>query len=256
MRLVVLGSSAATPAPGDACSGYLVSQGQTHLLLDCGSGVLSRLREAIELERLSAVYITHFHPDHYLDLITLRYAIRYGSNPGWRVRLLVPPGAEWFLTQLGLALRNNGEFFSACFRIEEYAPSRPMRVGDLELTVQRTTHDEPTWAVSVQGAGRLVYTGDTQPSVDLEAFAQGADMLLCEATYPTHEGEVLAENHLTGAQAGELARRAGVRELVLTHFWPTYSREEIVGEAEAAFGAPVTGAATGLQLEVGAAVRA
>jgi ribonuclease BN (tRNA processing enzyme) len=244
------------PAAGDACSGYLVSQASTHVLLDCGTGVLSRLQQVIALRELSAVYITHFHPDHYLDLITLRYAIRYGSWPDWRVRLLAPPGADWFLTELGLALRKNDSFFSGSFAIEEYQAGRGIKVGELGLNVQRTTHDEPNWAVRVSGLGELVYTGDTQPSRDLEAFASGADVLLCEATYPTHDAEILAENHLTGRQAGELARRAQVGRLVLTHFWPMFSRAEIAEEAEAAFGEPVTCAEPGLEIDVGVPVRA
>jgi ribonuclease BN (tRNA processing enzyme) len=250
MRLHVLGSSASSPAPGDACSGYLVSHGSTNLMLDCGSGTLSRLRELTTLEDLSAIYISHFHPDHYLDLITMRYALRYARESHARLPLLVPPGAQWFLMELGLALRRNGGFFTDTFDIREYSATRCMDVGELTLNVQRTTHDEPNWAVGVSaGLTRLVYTGDTRACRDLEDLARGADMLLCEATYPTVTN-LPSDNHLTGRQAGALARRARVRHLVLTHFWPEFERAEIAAEAAAEFDGRTTCAVPGLEFDI------
>ena len=253
LELIVLGSSAAAPAAGDACSGYLVRHGHTRVLLDCGSGTLSRLLQQGEsLATLSAIVVSHFHPDHYLDLVTMRYALRYGAPQPNRPLLLVPPGGTEFLAGLGEALRRKCDFFADSFRIEEYATGRTRLVGDLRLTFCRTTHDEPTWAVSLaapQGA-RLVYSGDTRPSADLEAFARDASVLLCESTYPVHAGDVAADNHLTSAEAGDIGRRAGVGRLVLTHFWPAFPRERFASEAEATFGAPVTLATSGLRVPV------
>jgi ribonuclease BN (tRNA processing enzyme) len=125
-----------------------------------------------------------------------------------------------------------------------------LAIGHFTLTFQRTTHDEPTWGCMVQGARRLVYTADTRESPDLEAFAKGADLLLCEATYPSQDGELPSGNHLTSRQAGELARRAGVREVMLTHFWPGLDRSPFSEEAERAFGAPVILAHPGLSIPV------
>ena len=62
MQLTILGNSGPYPAPGGACSGYLLSQGDTHVLLDCGLGVLARLQEHISLGALSALVLTHFPP--------------------------------------------------------------------------------------------------------------------------------------------------------------------------------------------------
>lgn len=250
MELVVLGSSAATPAPGDACSGYLVRQGGTQLLLDCGSGVLSRLVAETSPEALTAIVISHFHPDHYLDLVAMRYALRYGAPGGEAPLLLVPPGGAAFLRRLGAALRGKEDFFSGSFCLAEYDASTSARVGGFELAFCRTTHDEPTWATAVTGRGRLVYTADTRPSRDLERFAQDADLLLCECTYPADAGDIPADNHLTSGDAGRLGRAAGVRQLLLTHFWPTFDRDRFRIEAEHAFGRPVTLAAPGLRLTI------
>lgn len=250
MELIVLGSSASSPDAGDACAGYLVRQGETEVLLDCGSGVLGQLRKVTSVNQLTAIVISHFHPDHFLDLVPMRYGLRYGWDSAVRPRVIVPPGGLRYLAGVGAALRHSPGFFVDSFAVEEFDPGAELVVGDFTLTFQRTTHDEPTWACAVQGARRLVYTADTRQSADLEAFAKGADLLLCEATYPARAGELPSANHLTSHQAGELASRAGVGEVVLTHFWPGLDRSPYAEEAERAFGAPVILARPGLTVPV------
>jgi ribonuclease BN (tRNA processing enzyme) len=250
MELTILGSSASSPDAGDACAGYLVRQGETELLLDCGSGVLGQLRKVTSVDRLSAIVISHFHPDHFIDLIPMRYGLRYGWGEPVRPRLIVPPGGRAYLSGVGTALRNAPEFFERSFAVEEYDPEQPLAIGELTLSFQKTTHDVPTWACAIQGSDRLIYTADTQESAELERFAFEADLLLCEATYPAGTGELPSGNHLTSLQAGELARRAAVHHLVLTHFWPGIDRSLFRDEAERAFGASVTIARPGLTLPV------
>ena len=250
MELIVLGSSASSPDAGDACAGYLVCQGQTQVLLDCGRGVLGQLRKVTSVDRLTAIVISHFHPDHFIDLVPMRYGLRYGWDSAVRPRVVVPPGGLRYLAGVGAALRGSPGFFVDSFDVEEFDPGEELTIGDFTLTFQQTTHDEPTWACAVQGTRRLVYTADTQESTDLEDFAKGADLLLCEATYPVRAGALPSDNHLTSHQAGELARRAGVGEVVLTHFWPGLDRSPFAEEAERAFGAPVTLARPGLTVPV------
>jgi ribonuclease BN (tRNA processing enzyme) len=251
-QLVVLGSSASAPAPGDACSGYLVRHAATRLLLDCGGGTLSRLLvEGESLTNLSAIVISHFHPDHYLDLVTMRYALRYAvSGVGPRPCLLVPPGGREFLGSLGGALRKNPRFFEDAFDLSEYDPASGCQIDELELAFCRTTHDEPTWAVGVTAPDRrrLVYSGDTRACAELEIFARGAELFLCEATYPSAADALPSDNHLTSAEAGDMARRAGARQLMLTHFWPTFARDAFARAGSAAFGAPVCLAAPGAKV--------
>lgn len=251
MEITVLGSSASSPDSGDACAGYLVRHGQTELLVDCGSGVVGKLREHTTVERLTAIVISHFHPDHFLDLITLRYGLRYGFGEPVRPRLIVPPGGIEHLTAIGVALRNQPAYFTGSYELEEYEPAGELSAGDLRLRFCRTTHDIPTYAMAIGGSGRtLVYTADTRESAELETFAANADLLLCESTYPESDGAPPSGNHLTSIQAGELGRRAGARRLVLTHFWPGIERSCFAREAERTFGAPVEIARSGLRLTI------
>jgi ribonuclease BN (tRNA processing enzyme) len=253
MELTILGSSASSPDAGDACAGYLVRQGDTQLLLDCGSGVLGQLRRHTSVDRLTAIVISHFHPDHFIDLVPMRYGLRYGWGDPVRPRLFVPPGGRDYLADVGAALRGAPKFFSASYDVREFDPDAALEIGEFSISFQRTTHDVPTWGCAVQGTGRLVYTADTQESADLKHFAFETDVLLCEATYPAGAGALPSGNHLTSAQAGALARRAGARQLVLTHFWPGIDRSVFAAEAERAFQAPVVIARPGLTLTVAGA---
>jgi ribonuclease BN (tRNA processing enzyme) len=95
--------------------------------------------------------------------------------------------------------------------------------------------------------GVLTYSAETGPGFDLAGFARGSDLLLCEATY--QEGRVGAPVHLTAVQAGETARRAEARRLVLTHVWPAFDPRRSVEEA-AAGGVEVHWAAPGASFEI------
>ena len=80
MHLNVIGSSPAWPNPGGAHSGYLLEAGGKRLLLDCGPGVLSRLRQAEGWPRIDAIAITHFHLDHWGDLVPWVWGSSYRSQ--------------------------------------------------------------------------------------------------------------------------------------------------------------------------------
>lgn len=252
MQLTVLGSSASCPAPGDACSGYLVSQGNTQLLIDCGSGVLGKLFQHTTIDAISAILISHFHPDHFLDLITLRYGLRYGHSDAPRPLVLLPPGGVKYLENLGRALRGTSDYFTSPYHLEEYDPAMSRKFCDLKVDFCRTDHDIPTYAMSVEGSGRLVYSSDTSPSQAVEDFATGANLFLCESTYPADPDGITTYNHLTSVQAAGHAANAKVDALVLTHFWPDFSRNRYREEAQEVFSGPVYVAEPGMCYQVSA----
>ena len=80
MRITVLGKSPSWEDAGGACSGYLVSDGETALLLDCGNGVFAKLRQQIDYVDVDAILISHLHADHILDLVPYAYALTYAPR--------------------------------------------------------------------------------------------------------------------------------------------------------------------------------
>jgi ribonuclease Z len=99
----------------------------------------------------------------------------------------------------------------------------------------RTIHPDQVLGPSRPGT-RLVHVGDTGRTDDLLQVCQGADALIIEATYLEEEAEMAHDfAHLTARQAAELALRAGVQQLILTHISRRYRERDVIAEAQAVF---------------------
>ena len=181
VRLTVIGSSPAWPNPGSAQSGYLV-EGDRPLLLDCGPGVLGRLRE-LELYPRS-IAITHFHLDHWGDLVPWAWLNAYGPQEH-RIAcsLWLPPGGRGQLEEFASHWGNDGMFEEA-FEVQEFEPGVPFRTAGFEVLACRLPHyDLISHGFRVTHNGTtLAYSGDSAPTDELAELAQGADLFLCEAT--------------------------------------------------------------------------
>jgi ribonuclease BN (tRNA processing enzyme) len=235
MQLTVLGCSGSFGAPGGgACSGYLVRSGDTSVWVDCGNGTFGHLQEHLAVEDLTAVVLTHGHPDHCVDIYGLHVLLRYGlEREGLPV--FAPAGLEKFL----LALVHD---WGRSFDWRPIEDGDATTVGDLELCFSRTDHPPPTYAVEARGDGRrMIYTADTGPGWTVGAFEPGADLVLSEATY-LHDDRP-ASIHLSAKEAGTAAREARAKRLVLTHLWPRIDPTRSVAEGAEAFGDDVTLAA-------------
>lgn len=260
MKLTILGASGARPNGNDASAGYLVESDTTAIVLDCGSGVVSKLQAAIDPRRLSAVVISHLHSDHTLDLVALRYGLKYApGNQVPPIPLHMPPDSGDFLSGLGavfgVGAEAHADFWADTLAVREYgdylASGEPLVIGDLSLRFAPMQHYIPVWAIRVEEmtTGRvLTYSADTGPAGPLADFASGSDLLLCEATLlaqspgsdPAHWG------HLTATEAAEIATAAGVQQLVLTHLWEELGFEHYLADARAAFAGEVARARSGL----------
>jgi len=239
MRVTALGTSAAYPGPDNACTGWLVEEEDTHILVDCGTGVLSRLQKVLPLKRVTAVIISHTHADHFFDLFPLRYAFKYGVGvPDPIPALYLPPGGTQVLGKMaGVLDRHRPElFFKETFHVAEYDPTEALSVGPLAVTFAPGNHYVPSWAISLGGTRRVVFTADTGPSSDVEKLAGGADLLISEATYlSVDEEQGPQRGHMTGREAGELACRADPRRVLVTHQWPHRDPRVPVAQAQEVF---------------------
>ena len=221
LMLTVLGSSPSWPNPGSACSGYLASAGATTVLLDCGPGVVGRLRAATDVRTLRAAIISHMHPDHYLDLVVLRHSIKYGKVRDEPLDVYLPPGGLERLAKLGLALDDNRDFFAGALTLREYDPSGPLELGDLTVSFRRVIHYVPAYAMRLAaGSTSLVFSGDSSPCDPLVEHARGADALLAEAAIERPDQDSPdpdKRGHMAPAETADVARRAGVGRLLITH---------------------------------------
>lgn len=245
MKLRILGSNGTYPTPGRPTSGYLLSHEDTTVWVDAGSGTLAALADVMEPAAVDALVVTHIHVDHCVDLLPFSYYLRFRPGPRPVVRLLAPEGVA---ERLGAISSLDGDFGGA-FVARQIDEGDTETVGPIELRFGRADHPVPTRLVRAEAGGRtLAYSSDTGPDCELEDFAREVDLLLCEAS---EQGEVkTSPQHLTAAEAGGIARRAGVKALMLTHLRPHLEPQRSVAEAERAFGRPVRLAVPGMEVVV------
>jgi len=252
MKLTVIGSSGSLPGPDSPASCYLVEAphegGVFRLLLDLGSGAIGALQTYIDLRTVGAVAFSHLHADHCLDLCGF-YVIRkhhpdghWGSIPAYG-----PPGIARRMAAAYDIAPHPG--MSAEFDFREYDGS-PFVIGPFTVETIGVDHPVDAYALKVTHDGHtLVYSGDTAACDALRSIADGADVLLAEASFVT--GDRNPEHlHMTGPEAAEIARRAGVGRLVLTHVPPWYDRETVLAEAAPHFAGQVQAARPGLTLTI------
>jgi ribonuclease BN (tRNA processing enzyme) len=269
MQLAVVGTRSGMPEPGEPSSGYVVRTAETVILLDCGPGVAGALPAIAAPADLDAVFLSHLHLDHCHDLLPVAKKIvaPYVPYPGYpgtqrqtgtpvQVPLFVSPGGKQALLTLQrlfptVSAPMLDQALELAFDITEYDARTSAVIGDCAVTAFPVPHAVPAWGVRVESpSGILAYTGDTGWSEDLVELAKGADLLLCEAT--RREPDRGPHGHLSATQAGQLARLAGVGELILTHFStcePTWLRD-LQSDASLAFGGPVQLAAPASVFEV------
>ena len=232
MDLTVLGCSGSYPGIECACSGYLVQEGELNVLVDLGPGCLSSLQRHIDLSMVSAIVLSHSHADHWSDLAGFHVASRYryervgipvwGTEETRQIAMLTPgnlePTFDWHVT-------GDGDEFE---------------IGSLRFTLERTDHYVETHAMRIESkhGGTMVYSADTGPDWSIERLGRGVDLALVEATYGT-DAEAEGMKHLSARAAGDMARAAGAKRCVLTHFWPQSDLSVHARNGETAYGAAV-----------------
>ena len=236
MRVAILGNSGMFPGPGKACSGYLVMEGETRILLDCGTGVFSNLQKHLPVGALTGIVISHMHPDHFIDLVPLRYALVYGDpvHTG-TLPLYLPPGGEEIWRHMVAPLGEPGNAFSAPFDIREYQEGTDYQLGDLSISMELLRHYVPNYGIEVHSQSKLVYSGDTAPCEELLHLACQADLFICEATWLEDIAPPEKRGHLTAREVGEYSEETGVRQLLLTHISKDVDPQKSLSAARAVF---------------------
>jgi len=212
VKLTIVGCSPAWPNPGGAQSGYLV-EGTGKLLLDCGPGVLARMREQERWPEVDAIAITHWHLDHWGDLVPWVWGRMFGLG-----RDLQPPEL-WAPPDGAAKLESFSEMFESAFHVHEYDDGVPFEAAGFEVVPLRVLHYQMLafgFRVAANGTV-LAYSGDSAPSDALPALARGADLFLCEATLQEPNPEGGTRGHLASNEAVAAFEESGAKRLLLTH---------------------------------------
>ncbi|MEI5011453.1 MBL fold metallo-hydrolase [Streptomyces sp. NPDC087659] len=250
MKLTVVGCSGSFPSAESACSSYLVEADGFRLLLDMGNGALGELQRHIGLYDLDAIFLSHLHADHCIDMCAY-FVARYYRHDGGRcdaIPVYAPEGAEQRLTT-AYADTPSDKSMSEVFDFHTLKPGA-FEIGPFSVRTEKVAHPVDTFGIRVEHGGRsLTYSGDTGVCDPLVDLADGTDLFLCEAAF-THGKEDIPDLHLNGREAGAHAARAGAGRLVLTHIPPWTDAERNLADAREVYEGPVELAAPGAVYEV------
>lgn len=239
-RFAFLGTSGAAASAVRDNTSLVFEAGGAAMLADCGGGTVQRLRRlGVDPLLLTHVVITHVHVDHAYGLPSL---VRQLAILGRRAPLAVvcrPEHVEPLRALLVLFnLWERPDFFPlALAPIDLAVGARAFATGGLAVRTAPNTHGAmPNFAVrvDVEGASAVVYSSDTRPSDAVVSLARGAETLVHEATFAERDrGPARFLAHSSAADAGQVAARAGVRRLLLTHIGVEYHDDTGALAAEA-----------------------
>lgn len=256
--LTPLGTVSPYPKGNKNCPGYLVEYNNQKILLDCGNGSTSLMDFQKDLENLK-VFITHYHPDHWGDLTALIQAAFVYKKHGYirnDIGIYLPKTepvteertfggdnrddwghTEYFDRDISELLLLKELAQNAPIKFEYYKGYETLNIGDsgIKVSICETEHNVDAYAFKIAtDTGTICYSGDTGFSNSIVRFAKDADLFICESTFLRGQ-ERYENNHLYAYEAGIMAKKANVKKLLLTHFWPEIDKEKYVEEAKTEF---------------------
>ncbi len=280
MQLTFLGTGGGMPSPSRGVSAITLQVGRDVLLFDCGEGTQRQfMLSSVSFMKVSHIFITHFHGDHFLGLPGLIQSMSFSGRTE-PLTVYGPPG----MIDIAQKIMSLG-YFQLGFQVTaaELEDGDAVDVGPVTVTALEGEHTVPALSYLIeekqrpgrflidrakelgvnpgpqfsilQGGGevrvgqrvvrssdvlgpprrgrKVVISGDTRPTARLTAAAQGADVLVHEATLDSSLQEgARSFGHSTAREAGEVARDAGVHLLILTHISNRYEDASVL-EAEA-----------------------
>lgn len=221
MRLRFLGTGTATPSLRRVSSSYLLSTSWGNILIDIGPSVVRRLLEfAFTVGDIDMIVLTHFHPDHTVDLAAFLFACNYGELERKKdLVLLGGRGLESFYRRLRLAYPS--------IRPNRYALTLRTMASDIwplctDITIETRPmrHRRESIGVKVKGEKSVVFSGDTDYSNNLIALATGADLLVSECSLP----DLKAKGHLNLPMIQKVVEKARPSQVILSHLYPEWER--------------------------------
>jgi len=234
MLVHILGAGTSIPAAHHSPAGIYVRVGREHVLLDAGPGTLQRLQlVGVSPHQIDRVFLTHYHVDHCLELVTLLFALRI-PQPARQKPLTIygPKGLRRLYQRLNTAF--NGWLAPRGYHMTlRELDVTTIRLPGYTVRTKRMHHSTRALGYRLEWKGKsVVYSGDTDVCTDIVQLGRDADLLILECSHPD---ERKVTGHLTPTECGEIAAAAGCRHLVLTHFYPVFDGYDIRRRVRRAF---------------------
>jgi ribonuclease BN (tRNA processing enzyme) len=254
ISVTILGSGTCVPSLKRSSCSVLMQVGISKLLFDSGPGTIRRLLRAnTTIFEISHIFYSHFHPDHSSEFAPFIFATKYPENDRRTIPLTVAGGWGFLDFYEGLkgAYGRWIELAPQQLNIIEFdnqrKDSRQFEHFAVETAPVAHNPESIAYRITDSGSCSAVYTGDTDYCETIIDLAQNTDLLICECALPDR---FRVKGHLTPSLAGDLATKAGVRQLVLTHFYPQCDNEDIVAECRKTYSGPLILAEDLMQIKV------
>ncbi len=227
MKFIPLGVDAAYPKADGACSSYLIYNDNTKVVMDMGAGSLAKLVKIVNPLSLDALFISHWHADHCSDIFSLSYFFQFNAEDGKKLKLYTVADNDSNFYKEALA--------NKYFDVINLVPGDEVQINELKFIVGIAKH--PVKSIMfrvVEGDKSLVYTGDTNYFEGLSKFFNNVDVLIIDACF-THDVWSETKPHLSAKLSAELANKANVKKMILTHSSPMLNAYDILAEAKDGF---------------------
>lgn len=230
MKLTVVGHWGGYPAAKGATSCYLLEKDDFSLIIDMGSGALSKLQTYINVIDINAVVLSHYHTDHMADIGVLQHARLVQAYLHGHTDILPIYGHAEDIASFNTL---SHEYTSGVI----YQPKKELIIGPFTINLLQTKHSVPCYAMRISdGQQTIVYTADTAYFDDLILFAQGANLLITDCNfYADQSDQAQAAGHMTSAQGAYIAQQADVHELILSHLPHFGDHKQLIKEAKQIF---------------------
>ncbi|WP_102027984.1 MBL fold metallo-hydrolase [Salirhabdus sp. Marseille-P4669] len=210
MKITVIGYYGAYPEGESATSCYLLEKDGFAVLLDCGSGTLSRLPLYKAVADLDAVVLSHYHHDHVADIGPLQYFHIVQNGIHGTNNILPIYGHQEEEEQFN---RLTGKYTVG----KSYQEKEPLTLGPFTFTFYKTVHPVPCFAMKItDGQKTCFYTADTSYFDRLSEYCKDVDLLIADCSF--YEGmDGSGPGHMTSEECGKVAKAANVKQLWLSH---------------------------------------
>ncbi len=245
MEVITLGTSAAYPTAERACSGYLIRENGTSILMDMGSSVTRNLMRWMDPRLVSGIIISHLHQDHFIDIYPLYYYLAYHQAENFPIDVYAPEGTRDFVVRL---MSGSETGLDSVYNFKALSDKGEFRIGDIACQSIAVKHGMPAFGIRLSGRRTVAYSSDTEFDEVLYDIARNSDVFICEATKQEDYKDVM---HLTAAQAGMIAKKAGAKKLMLTHIWPDFDPVRQQNMAAHEYDGPIIIAEDNMQILLG-----
>lgn len=243
MKITIVGVWGGFPEKNEATTGYLLQSANHNILIDCGSGVLSKVQNYIELKEIDTIILSHYHGDHSADIVPFQYEALISKNIGTRDKEVEIYGHDL-----------DKEFDSLSFKGgtigKKIDDKTILNFGDLKVSFKWVKHPVPCLAMRFEENGKVFsFSGDTQWCDEVVEICKDADLFICEsALYNEQLGKI--NGHLTAGEVGKIAQMSNVKKLVLSHFPHFGDLNDLIKEAKEEFKGELYKANTGMVFEL------